>query len=104
VGGLPTLAAYIGIRFAEELRRPVAAQNLSCHCEEVIRPSRIRDGFQLDVLWTAPVANNEQFDLCAGQSAPCPKCSEDPYLILASVDLPKSEGQPITLEHIHTFP
>jgi hypothetical protein len=104
VGGLPALAAYIGIRFAEERRKPVAMQRLGCQCEEVLHPSRIRDSFQVDALWTAQLAGDDRVDLCAGQSAPCRKCGEDPYIILASVDLPKSEGQAITLERIHTFP
>jgi hypothetical protein len=105
VGGLPALAAYIGIRFAEERRRPMAAPRPACQCEELIHPSRLRDSFQIDVLWTAPVVEEGGLvDLCTGQSAPCRKCGKDPYIILARVDLPKSEGQTITLERIHTLP
>jgi len=104
VAGVPGLAAYIGLRYAEEWRRPIAAQRAACQCEEVINPSRIGDSFQVAVLWAVQAAGGgERFDLCAGQSALCPKCGADPYIILASVDLPKSEGQTLTLERIHTY-
>lgn len=104
IAGLPALAAYIGIRFAEERRGPVAAQKAACQCEETIYASRLRDSFQVDVLWAVPIAKEEtRFDLCGGKSAPCPRCGADPHIILASVDLPGSEGQPITLERIHAY-
>jgi hypothetical protein len=104
INGLPALAAYVGIRFAEERRGPVAAQKAACQCDEMIYASRLRDSFRMDVLWTAPTGGEESpFDLCGGQSAPCPRCGEDPYIILASVELPGSEGQTITLERIHAY-
>ena len=39
-------------------------------------------------------------DLCGGDLVPCPACPEGLCVILASVTLPESEGEPITFEHI----
>jgi|GEM_PF-4248170 len=45
-------------------------------------------------------AGAELFDLCAQPPAPCPECSDGHYVILASVTLPLSEGDPITAGNI----
>jgi hypothetical protein len=103
IGGTPAPAAYIGIRFTEEQHGLVAEQKPSCLCDEATHPSRLRDSFQIDVLWDMPPKTEGAFDLCSGRSAPCPTCGENPYIILAVVDLPKGEGQTITLERIHNL-
>ena len=100
VGGKPVPVAYIGIRYAEEQGSPVLARNLSCDCDEIGYYSRIRDGFQISVLWENPAITNEVFDLCGGNPAPCPECGENQYIVLARITLPNSEGNLITLEHI----
>jgi uncharacterized repeat protein (TIGR01451 family) len=93
--GIP---AYVGIRYAEQQVRPVPAQPPGCRCEETVyAPSRIRDGFQVDVLWKLPEPDTaEGFDICEQGLAPCPECPEIPYLVLACITLPASEGDPIT--------
>lgn len=104
VGGAPVRTAYIGIRYAEEPSSPAAMKRAACQCDDVMQPSRLGDSFRLDVLWDAPATHSEPVDLCANQLASCPKCAGEPYVILASIDLPNSEGQGITLERIHNLP
>jgi hypothetical protein len=98
----PAPGAWVGIRYAEEPTRPVPARPAGCGCDETTYcPSRTREGFQIDVLWELP-ANGQavSFDLCSGTTPSCPDCPESPYLILARLALPASEGDPITAEHI----
>ena len=94
--------AYVGIRYAERKTRPVPADPPACGCEDsVYESSRIRDSFQVDILWDLPAAvETKPFDLCQQQSAPWPDCPDSPYLCLARLSLPASEGDSITVEHI----
>jgi hypothetical protein len=94
----PARVAYVGIRYAEDSRRLVAMRSARCKCEDpAYRPSRLRDSFQVDVLWELlPDAGVPGFDLCAGGPAPCPDCPESPYVILARLTLPESEGDSLT--------
>jgi hypothetical protein len=103
--GRPTPIAYVGIKYTEEHARPVPANSLRCGCDEtVFQPSRIRDSFQVDVLWALPeIASGERFDLCTQRPAPCPECPDDPYVYLACITLPASEGDPITALHIDNW-
>ncbi len=100
IGGKPVPLALIGIRYAEEQTSPVAARAQSCRCRETIHHSRIRDGFHLDVLWSAPSVTEKSFDLCAGESAPCPECGESRHIILSRVSLPESESTRISVKDI----
>ena len=45
----------------------------------------------------------EGFDVCEPGLAPCPECPESPYVVLASITLPASEGDPITRDRIDNF-
>jgi hypothetical protein len=70
----------------------------------IYKSSRIQDGFQVDILWAAPETDSaEGFDLCKQNLASCPKCPESPYVTLARVTLPASEGDPITIQHIDNW-
>jgi Domain of unknown function DUF11 len=103
--GNPVRVAYVGIRYAEQQVRPVPSQPPGCRCEETVyEPSRIRDGFRIDVLWQLPEPSEaEGFDLCEPGLAPCPECPESPYVVLARIALPASEGDPITRDRIDNF-
>jgi hypothetical protein len=103
--GHPVRVAYVGIRYAEQQGRPVPRQPPGCRCAETIyEPSRIQDGFQVDVLWQLPEPDDTAgFDVCAPGLAPCPECPESPYVVLARVNLPASEGDPITRDRIDNF-
>src|SRR5262249_27685137 len=55
IDGKPAPVAYIGIRYAEEEVRPIPTIISSCGCDDPLyQPSRIRDGFLVDVLWALP--------------------------------------------------
>jgi hypothetical protein len=73
--GNPVRTAYVGIRYAEQKVRPVPSQPPSCRCEETVyEPSRLRDGFQVDILWELPAPDDaEGFDICAQALVPCPE-------------------------------
>jgi hypothetical protein len=103
--GHPVRVAYIGIRYAEQQGRPVPRQPPGCRCAETIYElSRIQDGFQVDVLWQLPEPDDAGgFDVCEPGLAPCPECPESPYVVLASITLPASEGDPITRDRIDNF-
>ncbi len=92
VDGQPVLTAYVGIRYAEQQVRPIPAAQLGCSCDDpVYQPSRIRDSFQVDILWTLPeTPDHDAFELCEHPSAPCPECPDSPYVILACLTLPGS--------------
>src|SRR4029453_2123275 len=95
--------AYVGIRYDEQPVRPVPTMAQACSCQDSMYvPSRIRDGFRVDVLWILPKAPSEAFDLCARQ-APCPDCPDSPYVLLARVTLPASESDPIVAGHIDNW-
>jgi hypothetical protein len=96
--------AYISIRYDEEPVHPLPTMPRACGCQDSIYvPSRIRDGFRVDVLWILPKARSEEFDMCAPQLAPCPDCPDSPYVPLARVTLPASESDPIAAGHIDSW-
>src|SRR5258708_4872421 len=94
--------AYVAIRYAEYAVRPVPANPAACGCHDpVYVPSRISDGFKVDILWALPQpVASDPFDLCSDKTPPCPKCPESPYVVLASVILPASEADPIRAQDI----
>ncbi len=94
--------AYVAIRFSEEPVQPHPIPSATCGCEETTyAASRIRDSFQLDVLWEdSDSGQGEIPDLCERPVMPCPDCTDRTHVILARVTLPASEGDPITTAHI----
>jgi hypothetical protein len=94
--------AYVTVQYTQALVRPLAVGPSGCGCDEPpIVPSRIRDGFQVGVLWDLPEAGRDgAFDLCSGDPVPCPDCPDNRTVILACVTLPASEGDPIRMQHI----
>lgn len=103
--GEPVNRAYVGLRYAEAETRPVPTQPPGCGCEApVYQPTRIRESFQVDILWTLPESGApDAIDICQGQMIPCPACPDQVYVILASLSLPASDGDPITMAHIDTL-
>jgi hypothetical protein len=104
IGGPATRLAYIAIRYDEEPARPVAASPPGCRCDDTsYANSRIRDGFQLSVLWARPDAHPERVDLCARRLPKCPECPDSPDVILARVALPANESDPIAAANIDNW-
>jgi hypothetical protein len=97
--------AYVGIRYAEQEAQAVPTQPTGCRCDETsYKPSRIRDSFQVDILWGFPKSDDaEGFDICAPAPTHCPECPLSPYVVLASITLPANEGDPVTSDHIDNF-
>lgn len=97
--------ALLALRYVEQMGSPRPSSFPSCGCEETEeKPSRIRDGFRIDVLWQARLPEpEEKFDPCEEKSAPCPDCPESPYIYLACINLPDDESQPIRSEDIDNW-
>lgn len=98
----PAPIAYVAIRHAEFAVRPVPANPASCGCHDSMYvPSRIRDDFKIEILWSLPHRDiPDPFDPCGDKTPPCPKCPESPYIVLASVILPASEADPIRVQDV----
>jgi hypothetical protein len=93
--GLPP-TAYAVIQYVELLDAPVAAPAPSCLCDETTySPSRIRDSYQLVVLWSNPQQAAQPVDFCNQGTVACDACPGSPYLLLAQINLPASVGSAI---------
>ncbi|WP_373986959.1 hypothetical protein [Duganella sp. BuS-21] len=107
------LKAYIAVRYAECYTRPVRVHPAGCGCDETgCEYSRIRDTFEIKVLWNLP-ASHEQArqddrawcEALNGDTShqllrehiypvpPCPPCPSDPWVVLATVWI-SSGGKP----------
>jgi hypothetical protein len=87
---------YVVIKYAECFASPVLAMPAGCGCEEsACEYSRIRDGFEICCLTELPPSSKPPLicDLLThNKLPPCPPCPEDPWVVLAQVDLPASSG------------
>jgi len=100
----PPPIAYIGIRYREEVATLVPAGAAVCGCDDsASTPSRIRDGFQVSVLWQAPVQLPEPPSMCDDGVTPCPPCPTSPYVMLARLTLPGNESDAFTSAHIDNW-
>jgi hypothetical protein len=100
-GAGATTTAYLGIKYAECLSRPIQVSYSGCGCDnDPCQYSRIRDSFQIQCLPQLPPQPAPPPTLCqvvrGGQIAPCPPCPTDPWVILAKVVLPSSSAMNIT--------
>ncbi|BAO90259.1 putative membrane protein [Caballeronia cordobensis] len=104
--------AYIAVRYAECHSRPVKVHPAGCGCDETsCEYSRIRDAFEIKVLWTLPdshVAAHKDDEawrdtllksppellrrLLTMPAPPCPECVSDPWVVLATVLLPAQDA------------
>jgi hypothetical protein len=100
---------YLAVRYAECFMRPVRVHPAGCACDETqCEYSRVRDSFELKLLWELPKshiqARQADDDWCATVKKagvgphqhgwpvpPCPSCSDDPWVVLATIKLPESE-------------
>ena len=105
---------YVGIRYAEQEARPIPTKTPGCGCEETTyKPSRIRDSFQVDIIWllkmnvigddTPPTTSSDELDLCKETLNDCPECPSTPYVLLARLGLPTRERDPITQGYIQNL-
>jgi len=113
VGEMPPAAdgsvtAYIAIRYTECYSRPVRVHPAGCGCDETgCEYSRVRDSFEIKVLWLLPQshldAQKDDDEWCATVSKltpavrkrihlfpvpPCTPCVAEPWVVLATVTVP----------------
>jgi hypothetical protein len=105
------ITVYVAVRYAECFSRPVKTHPAGCGCDEIgCEYSRVRDSFEIKVLWQLPQshidARNDDDKWCsllqqlpAAQRRlhtfpvpPCPECASDPWVVLATVAVTKSNG------------
>jgi hypothetical protein len=100
-----TATAYLGIKYAECLARPVQVANSGCGCDDdPCQYSRICDSFQLQCLPQLPdQPPPSQITLCninSGTIASCPPCPTNPWVILATITLPALSSTAIAASNI----
>ena len=103
---------YIAVRYAECYSRPVRVHPAGCGCDEIAcEYSRVRETFEMKILWQLPDSHRraaqEDARWCnrlraasdalrkqASFPAPaCPECSDDPWVVLASLAMPDGRNQ-----------
>lgn len=109
--------AYLAVRYVECNARPVRVHPAGCGCDEAAcEYSRVRDSFELQILWKLPESHKQAKEadtrwceawkhaLPGIQKTPetaefpvpeCSPCSENPWVILATITLPKDDKTPI---------
>jgi hypothetical protein len=110
---------YVAVRYAECLTRPARVHPAGCGCDEPsCEYSRIRESFEVKLLWTLPeshtLAAAADLAWCAQLQQPpqvpgttpgrlqrfpvppCPPCPSDPWVVLASVSFPATQTPPAT--------
>lgn len=103
---------YLAARYVECVTRPVRVHPAGCGCDELdCDYSRVREGFELKLLWALPASHSaaRQADAAWAEIAkkgireasdfgfpvpPCPLCSDDPWVVLATIDIPGTAQNP----------
>jgi hypothetical protein len=98
---------YVVIKYSECFASPVLAMPAGCGCEEsACEYSRIRDGFEICCLTQLPPSSKPPI-ICElisqAKLPPCPPCPEDPWVVLAQVDLPALSGTEVTNSMINNI-
>lgn len=98
------LPAYVALRSAAEPARFSPTHPPRCGCDDpAYQPTRVREGFRVDILWSLPPSPGEDIDFCREENPPCPAPPPNLYVVLARVALPPSEREPITASHINNL-
>ena len=105
--------AYLAVRYTECYSRPERVPSAGCGCDEsACEYARIRDGFELKVLFDLPESHRraaeadeawcQQIKRWARPDEqgpapvpPCPECSGDPWVVIARIQLPQKAEAPI---------
>jgi outer membrane protein OmpA-like peptidoglycan-associated protein len=87
---------YLAIRYIECNSRPVRVHPTGCGCDEAAcEYSRVRDSFELKALWKLPDSHVKE-SRKPGHIVPCPPWTDDPWVVLATITLPKDESTAVT--------
>lgn len=106
-GDVAVQRVYVVIKYSECFASPVLAMPAGCGCEEsACEYSRIRDGFEICCLTQLPPSSKLPL-ICElithDKLPPCPPCPDDPWVVLAQVDLPASSGAEVTNSMINNI-
>jgi hypothetical protein len=109
---------WLAVRYSECLTRPVRVHPAGCGCDQLdCEYSRIRDSFELKLLWALPASHTaaNQWDAVwratlekdrqsireEGLPVPlCMPCAEDPWVVLARITIPTAAGQTLTAKPV----
>jgi hypothetical protein len=90
-GEKPT-TIYLAVCYAECETRPVRIHAAGCGCDEAAcEYSRVRDSFELALLTEPPASHLK----VAKTNQQCADCADEPWVLLATVMLPKTAQTPI---------
>jgi len=82
---------YVAVKYKEIASRPVRVQPVGCGCDDsACENSRLVDGYEISVLTYCPDSHQTPpniDDLTKGPIPDCPPCPDEPWVVLAEVDL-----------------
>ena len=93
---------YLAVKYMEIMTRPVRVQPVGCGCDDTqCEYSRWRDGYEIKCLNRCPESHENPpaprlEGLIEGALPECPPCPEDPWVVLAKIDV----GDDGTIEKI----
>ena len=99
---------YLAVRHLECEAQPVRVAPLGCGCDDAeCEYSRIRDGYELACLTELPPTHAQSTVDCrelfaSGGVLPLPEDATDPWVVLATITLPESETERISLIDLET--
>lgn len=100
---------YLAIRYTECVARPVRVHPAGCGCDQLdCEYSRIRDSFDLKLLWAIPTSHTdaenwakswlatllkdrEQIREQGPPTPSCMPCADDPWVLLAAITVPTTQ-------------
>ena len=82
---------YVAVKYKEVAARPVRVQPAGCGCDDSsCENSRLVDGYEIGVLTECPDSHQgppDIEDLTRGPIPDCPVCPDEPWVVLAEVEL-----------------
>jgi len=93
---------YVAVRYKEVQARPVRVQPIGCGCDDSkCENSRIVDGYEIGVLTNCPDSHQnppQTEDLGRGPIPACPPCPDEPWVVLAEVEL-DADGNVVKIDN-----
>jgi hypothetical protein len=93
---------YVAVKYKEIAARPVRVQPVGCGCDDsACENSRLVDGYEISVLNYCPDSHQTPpniDDLTKGPIPDCPPCPDEPWVVLAKVDL-DADGNIIKIDN-----
>jgi hypothetical protein len=99
---LESTTIYLAVRAIECESQPVRVAPLGCGCDDIdCEYSRIRDGYELSCLAElpdthAPSELDTESILAGTALVPCAACPSDPWVVIATIQLPTSRSIPVS--------